>query len=149
MLKKTVKYVDYNGVEREEDFYFHLSEAELAEMELSETGGLSESIQKIINAKDNAAIIKIFKDIVLKSYGVKSADGRQFVKNDEVKAASKKVRDGFKYSDPMSHETLGELESRISNKVEKMKTETKKKDLIDEIEILVIERNKKCKILKG
>ncbi len=87
MLKKTVKYVDYNGVERTEDFYFHLSEAELAEMELSETGGLSESIQKIISAKDNAAIIKIFKDIVVKAYGVKSADGRQFVKNDEVRAS--------------------------------------------------------------
>ena len=69
MLKKTVKYVDYNGVEREEDFYFHLSEA----------------IHKIISAKDNAAIIKMFKEIVLKSYGVKSADGRQFIKNDKVR----------------------------------------------------------------
>lgn len=85
MLKKTVKYVDYNGVEREEEFYFNLSEAELAEMELSETGGLSEAIHKIISAKDNAAIIKMFKEIVVKSYGVKSADGKQFIKNDKVR----------------------------------------------------------------
>lgn len=84
MLKKTVKYIDFNGNEREENFYFHLSEAELAEMELSETGGLSAAIQKIVAAKDQAAIIKIFKDVVLKAYGEKSADGRNFNKSAEI-----------------------------------------------------------------
>lgn len=84
MLKKTVTYTDYNGIERTEDFYFHLNEAELTEMELSKSGGLSASIQAIVAAKDNAAIIGIFKDIVRKSYGVKSADGKQFIKNDKV-----------------------------------------------------------------
>ena len=62
MLKKTITYTDYNGVERTEDFYFNLSKAELMEMELSAVGGLGDTIQKIISAKDNPAIIKIFKD---------------------------------------------------------------------------------------
>ena len=43
---------------------------------------------------------------------------------------------------------LGELESRISAKVEEMKTVTDKKVLIEEVTTLLTERNKKCKILK-
>ena len=67
----------------------------------------------------------------------------------EMKAALKKLAEKVRFSDPMSHEMLGELESRISTKVEEMKTTADKKVLIGEIEILLIERNKKCKILKG
>ena len=67
----------------------------------------------------------------------------------EIKAALSKLAEKVRFSDPMSHEMLGELESRISNKVEEMKKATDKKALIDEIEILLTERNKKCKILKG
>ena len=80
MLKKTITYTDYNGTERTEDFYFNLTKAELMEMELSTTGGLSEMIQNIVKAQDVPAIIKIFKDLVLKAYGEKSADGKRFVK---------------------------------------------------------------------
>ena len=87
MLKKTVTYVDYNGVERTEDFFFNLSKAEVMEMELSTAGGLAESIQRIVAAQDAPAIIKFFKEIVLKAYGEKSADGRRFIKSDEIAAA--------------------------------------------------------------
>lgn len=80
MLKKNIKYTDYNGVERDEDFYFNLSKAEITEMELGTTGGLSEMIQKIIDTKDIPQIVKLVKDIILKAYGVKSADGKQFIK---------------------------------------------------------------------
>lgn len=84
MIKKTVTYTDYNGVERTEDFYFNLSKAEVSEMELSTTGGFAEMLQKIIDAKDQATIIKVFKEVVLKAYGVKSPDGRRFIKTQEL-----------------------------------------------------------------
>ncbi len=84
MIKKTMTFTDYNGNERTEDFYFNLTKAELAEMELSTTGGLGQMIQDIINAQDTPRIISIFKDLVLKSYGVKSADGRRFIKSKEL-----------------------------------------------------------------
>lgn len=80
MIKKTVTYTDYNGVERTENFYFNLSKAEVMEMEMSTDGGMAESIQKIVDAKDAPAIIRVFKDLVLKAYGVKSDDGRRFMK---------------------------------------------------------------------
>lgn len=83
MLKKTITYEDYNGVTREEDFYFNLSKAELTEMELSTKGGLTEMIQGIIKAKDAPAIIKIFKELILKAYGEKTPDGRGFMKEDD------------------------------------------------------------------
>ena len=85
MLKKTITYTDYNDNTRTEDFYFNLSEAELMEMEMSTVGGLAESIQKIVAAQDAPSIIKIFKDLVLKAYGVKSADGKRFIKNSTIR----------------------------------------------------------------
>lgn len=84
MLKKTITYTDYNGVERTEDFYFNLTKAELMEMEIGTTGGMADMIKRIIDAKDAPAIIKIFKELVLKAYGEKSADGKRFVKSEEI-----------------------------------------------------------------
>lgn len=84
MLKKTITYQDYNGVERTEDFYFNLSKAEIMEMEMGTTGGLSEMLQRIVASQDVPAIIKIFKDLVLKAYGVKSPDGKRFIKSEEL-----------------------------------------------------------------
>lgn len=84
MLKKTIAYTDYNGVERKEDFYFNLSKAEIMEMELGTAGGFAEMIQKIIDAQDGPTLIKIFKDLVLKAYGEKSADGKRFIKSEEL-----------------------------------------------------------------
>ena len=76
MLKKTITYTDYNGVERTEDKYFNLSKAEIMEMEMSTAGGFAEMVQGIVKAQDAPAIMKIFKDIILKSYGEKSPDGK-------------------------------------------------------------------------
>lgn len=87
MLKKTITYTDYNGVERKEDFYFNFSKAELMEMELSTAGGLAEMIQKVVDTQDQVAIVKIFKDLVLKAYGEKSADGKRFIKSKELSEA--------------------------------------------------------------
>ena len=87
MLKKTVKYVDYNGVERVEDFYFNLSKAEIAEMELSVDGGFSNMLEKIVKSNDNKQIVNLFKEMVLKAYGEKSADGRRFMKSEEISQA--------------------------------------------------------------
>ena len=83
MLSKSIKYTDYNGVEREEVFLFNLSKAELMEMEMGTTGGLGEMIRKIIATQDTPQIIKIFKELILKAYGEKSADGKRFIKIDE------------------------------------------------------------------
>ena len=85
MLTKTITYNDYNGVERTEDYLFNLSKAELMEMELSIAGGLSETIDKIIKTKDTPALVKIFKKLLLNSYGVKSPDGKRFIKTDELR----------------------------------------------------------------
>lgn len=84
MIKKTITYTDYSGNERTEDFYFNLSKAEVMEMEMSTTGGLAEMIQKIVAAQDSPAIIKIFKELVLKAYGEKSPDGKRFIKSEEL-----------------------------------------------------------------
>ena len=84
MLKKTITYTDYNGVERKEDFYFNLTKAEIMEMEMSISGGLTEMINRIVAAQDAPAIVKIFKELVLKAYGIKSPDGKRFIKSEEL-----------------------------------------------------------------
>ena len=85
MVKKTITYVDYNGTERTEGHYFNLTTAELMEMEMSTSGGLAEMIQRIVSAQDAPAIIKIFKELILRAYGQKSPDGKRFIKNDELR----------------------------------------------------------------
>ena len=84
MYRKTVTYEDYKGNIRTEDFYFNLNKAELVELELSTKGGLTVTMDRIIAAQDNPTLFKIFKDLVSKSYGVLSDDGRKFIKNQEV-----------------------------------------------------------------
>ena len=84
MLKKTITFTDYNGVERTEDFYFNLSKAELMEMQLSTAGGFLEVLKKIVATKDTPELVKLFKSIILKAYGEKSADGRRFIKSEEL-----------------------------------------------------------------
>lgn len=84
MIKETIKYNDYDGNERIEDFYFNLTEAELTELELSKLGGLKKTIERVIQAQDQGALIQIFKELLLKSYGEKSPDGKHFVKTEEL-----------------------------------------------------------------
>lgn len=95
MLKKTIKYKDFNDEEVEEDFYFHLSKAEIVELEMSVDGGLSESLKKIVASEDTKMIIAEFKKIILMSYGQRSDDGRFFRKTQEL-------RDEFESSEAYS-----------------------------------------------
>lgn len=87
MLKKTITYTDYNGVERTEDHYFNLTRAEIVEMEMGVNGGYTEMINRIISAQDAPTIMKLFKEFILKSYGIKSADGVRFEKSEEISRA--------------------------------------------------------------
>lgn len=87
MLKKRITYTDYNGVKREEDFYFNLSKAEIMEMEMSTTGGLTEMITRIVETQDAPSIIKVFKEIIMKAYGEKSPDGKRMIKSKELSEA--------------------------------------------------------------
>ena len=84
MLKKTVTYTDYDGIERTETFYFNLSEAEIVEMELGTEGGWRERMQRIIDSKDAPTIMREFKKLIMMSYGKKSDDGRRFIKSEDI-----------------------------------------------------------------
>lgn len=84
MLKKTITYTDYDGNERVEDFYFNLSKAEYVMFENSVIGGMSKEIEQAMAMQNGPRILEIFKDLVDRSYGIKSADGRRFTKSPEI-----------------------------------------------------------------
>lgn len=84
MYKKTITYTDYDGVERKETFYFNLTKAEIAELELETPGRFSNYIQQIVDSKSTTELIQLFKKFIKVSYGVKSPDGRRFIKSQEV-----------------------------------------------------------------
>lgn len=84
MYKKVIKYTDFNDVEREEPFYFNMSKAELTRMSFSHGGGFQDFLQNLIDTRDTTKLYQIFEDLVQMSYGVKSEDGRRFIKNQEV-----------------------------------------------------------------
>lgn len=85
MLKKTITYEDFDGEKKVGDFFFHLSKAELVELEMSHRGGLSAALERIVESEDNKEIIAEFKNIILMAYGERSEDGKRFVKNQELR----------------------------------------------------------------
>lgn len=87
MLKKTLTYTDFEGNQRTEDFYFNLSKAEVVKMEAGISGGMSGMLRRIVAAQDTKLIMEVFEDIVIKSYGEKSPDGRRFIKSKELSEA--------------------------------------------------------------
>lgn len=84
MISKTIKYVDYNGEERVEDFYFNLTPAEMSEMSLSVNGGLEKFLVDMLQKQDTMETFKWFKAFILKAYGEKSLDGKYFMKSEEI-----------------------------------------------------------------
>ena len=96
MIKKTIKYADYDGVQHEEDFYFNLSRAEIIEMEFGVKGGLTKKLERISKSQDPTQVMPVFKDIILKAYGKKSDDGKRFIKS---KALSEEFAQTEAYSE--------------------------------------------------
>lgn len=87
MIVKRIKYVDYDGNERTEDFRFNLTETELMKMEFDTEGGMEALINKIVDERDSKKIGELFDKIILMSYGEKSADGKRFMKSEEISKA--------------------------------------------------------------
>lgn len=91
MIKRLFEYEDFDGITRKEECVFNLSKSEIMQMEIFKEGGLEKKLNKIINAQDAPEIMKMFKEIILMSYGVKSDDGRRLDK-------SQKLRDEFEHT---------------------------------------------------
>ena len=87
MRKDTITYTDYNNVTRTEDFFFNLNEAELTALQYGVDGGLKEMLERIVKSNDNKQIMACFHELIAKSYGEKSPDGRRFVKSKELSEA--------------------------------------------------------------
>jgi hypothetical protein len=85
MLKRTIKYEDYNGEPASEIVYFNISKAELIELEVSYKVGFQEHLQAIIDSEDRKGLIEEFKTLILMAYGVKSEDGKRFIKSEELR----------------------------------------------------------------
>ena len=85
MLKREITYEDFNGNEVTESFYFNLTKSELIQMESEFKGGMESLLQKIVDTQDKQTLVALFKDIILRSYGQKSDDGKRFIKNDALR----------------------------------------------------------------
>ena len=109
MYKKVIKYTDYNGVEHEDTFYFNYSKAELIEMDLVHPEGFEAWINGLIKASDNEALVNLFKELILGSYGEKDPTGKRFIK-------SKELSEGFSQTEAYSElymELITNTESAI------------------------------------
>lgn len=92
MLKKSITYVDYNGVERTEDFYFNLNKAETLGYIIGFESGIESFIEKVVQEEDVKTLWDLWSDFILMCYGEKSSDGRRFIK-------SKELSEGFKQTE--------------------------------------------------
>lgn len=85
MIQKVITYEDYNGEKVTETLWFHLSEAELAELDMVFPNGFGEHTKQILAEKNGKLIIELFKMLLSISIGRRSADGRRFEKSEEIK----------------------------------------------------------------
>ena len=139
MLKKTITYEDYDGNTRTEDLYFFISKAELMEMELTTPGGFANKLEKVSKAQDGAEIMKIFKEIILKSYGEKSDDGRSFIKKrngvnlaeafEQTEAYNQLYTELLMNPDKASAFVNGIMPKDIMNEISKMDSQAKTSEL--------------------
>jgi hypothetical protein len=82
MLKKTIAYTDFDNKDQTDDLYFHLTKAELVEFVSQYPGEFSDYVKKVSRAKDRSEFINLFRNIILKSYGLK--EGPRFVKTPAI-----------------------------------------------------------------
>ena len=85
MLKREIIYENYDGETVSDTYYFNLTKSEILSLEASYNGGLDAAIKRIIDAKDSMALIAEFQRIILLSYGIKSEDGKRFIKSDQLR----------------------------------------------------------------
>lgn len=142
MVKKTITYVDYNGQKRTEDHFFHFSQAELAELEFSVDGGLTGLITKIINSVDQTKLIALFKEMIMKSYGIKSDDGKRFIKSKEISESFSQTpaysmlfmelatndEEGAKFVNALLPEVIKD-KTEVENEVQKIKNSIEDKEV--------------------
>lgn len=89
MIKKTVKFTDYNGEEVTQDVYFNLTQTELTKMQITDKGSLARYIEKIQNERDNKKLLELFDEMILNAYGEKDSTGKFFMKTDEIRTKFK------------------------------------------------------------
>lgn len=135
MLKKTITYEDYDGNTRTEDLYFFISKSELMDMELTTPGGFANKLEKVSKAQDGAEIMKIFRELILSSYGEKSDDGRSFIKK----------RNGIRLSEAFEQtEAFNQLYTELlmnPDKASAFVNGIMPKDLMDEINKQKFQKN--------
>jgi hypothetical protein len=85
VFKKVIKFEDFNGNEQTQEFYFHLSKAELLAM-AADGNAMMARIQRIIDSKDGRAILNEFRELIKEAAGVRSEDGSRFIKTPEAKS---------------------------------------------------------------
>lgn len=91
MHKQPITYVDFNGTERTEDFYFHLSTPEVVRLEAEVGTSLEDHTKTLAQNGEAQPLLQFLEKVILMSYGVKSTDGRSFKKSPEI-------RQEFEYS---------------------------------------------------
>lgn len=84
MLKKTITYTDYNGLERTEDFRFNLTKTELMKWNLKTPGGLAARLERISQKYDVPEITKFLEETIDYAYGIVSDDGVRFIKDENL-----------------------------------------------------------------
>lgn len=86
MFKQNITYTDFNGNERKEDFYFHLSTPEVIRLEAEIGEKIDEYTKRLAEAMELAPLLAFLEKMILSSYGKKTSDGKSFIKTPEIRS---------------------------------------------------------------
>lgn len=85
MFSREFEYTGYDGKPKKDTYWFNLTEAELYEIDLSSVRGFTAQMNQLLKEERTKEIVDAFKGIILGAVGVISADGRKFIKSEEIK----------------------------------------------------------------
>ena len=86
MLKKQITYTDpFENVQRTEDFYFHLTKAELIIFVSAYPSDFEQYVNRLMRADDKAEFFEMFRRLIMMSYGKRN--GSSFEKTPAISEA--------------------------------------------------------------
>lgn len=86
MLKQQVTYEDFDGNTQKETLYFNLNRMELiAFQQRYGSDNMEKYINNLIEEKKIQPMYDLLNDFVLTAYGIKSEDGKRFIKSERIR----------------------------------------------------------------
>lgn len=85
MVRREIKFTDFNGKSQTEVGYFNINKAELGKLQMRHNGTYLDYLKLLSERKKVEEMYNFVYELILDSYGEKDPEGRKFIKTPEMR----------------------------------------------------------------